>query len=57
MPLSWPRACTRMPLRMRISKFSLTALGLPGRLIMRVLPRVPKTALERHAEGTILHDS
>jgi len=42
---------------MRISKFSLTALGLPGRLTIMVLPLEPITARERQAVGTILIDS
>ena len=36
------------------SRFSCTALGLPGRLTIRLLPRVPATARECMARGVLV---
>ena len=41
----------------RILKFSVTALGLPGKLMISVLFATPHTALDKHASGVILIDS
>ena len=40
-----------------MSKFSVTAFGFPGKLIIKVLLSTPQTALEKQANGVILHDS
>ncbi len=39
------------------SRFSLIALGFPGRLRIKVLPLIPATCLERIAVGTYWRDA
>lgn len=50
-------ACIKTLFLSRICQFSATALGLPGKLIIRVCSRIPATALDKHARGVILSDS
>ena len=40
-----------------ISRFSLTAFGLPGRFRTKHFPITPHSAQERQANGVILRDS
>lgn len=53
-PLSCPNACNSTLFLIKISKFSFTALGFPGKFTIIVLPFIPIIPLERQAVGTIL---
>ena len=49
-------ACSATPPKSNASKFSLTALTLPGRVTMRVSLIVPATGLDRAAKGVCVKD-
>jgi len=49
-------ACWTRPAVKSASRFSLTALTLPGRVVMSVFPIVPATGRERAAKGVWVRD-